>query len=55
MPSEELEYWTTWTIRGTKVHPKGGIKNDRYEWEKLPELGNDDGTSKENVLFKLCI
>lgn len=51
MPAEELDYWTTWTIRSTKPHPAEGKKNDHYDWPNLPPLGNDEGLTKENVLF----
>ena len=43
MPSENLEYWTTWTIRSSKERPDGKGKIERFEWPDLPELGNDNG------------
>jgi putative SOS response-associated peptidase YedK len=49
LPSEDLYYHTTWTIRTTKPHPRRGLKTDPFEWANLPELGNDDGTPKKQM------
>ena len=39
MPSEEMEYWPVFTIRSAKARPDDKLKNDYWEWEKLPALG----------------
>ncbi|HYF30434.1 MAG TPA: SOS response-associated peptidase family protein [Chitinophagaceae bacterium] len=39
MPCEQLEYWPVFTIRSPKGRPDYKLKNDFWEWEKLPELG----------------
>lgn len=38
-PSEELEYRPVFTIRSSKERPDGKAKNEYYEWDKLPALG----------------
>lgn len=48
MPSEELKYRTTHTIRTTKERPDGKTKIDEFEWADLPPLGQD---SNEISLF----
>ncbi|HMC85464.1 MAG TPA: SOS response-associated peptidase [Chitinophagaceae bacterium] len=39
MPSEELDYWPVFTIRSAKVRPDDKPKTEKWEWEKLPALG----------------
>ncbi|MEO6549677.1 MAG: SOS response-associated peptidase family protein [Ferruginibacter sp.] len=39
MPSEELIYHPVYTIRTPKARPDEKPKNEFYEWEKLPALG----------------
>jgi len=39
MPSEEMEYWPVFTIRSAKGRPDDKSKNEYWEWEKLPALG----------------
>lgn len=39
MPAEELTYYPVWTIRSSKERPDNRRKNEYYEWEKLPALG----------------
>lgn len=51
MPSEMLEYNTTWTIRTTKDRPDGKGKLDFYEWPGLPPLGVDSIDNKELTMF----
>jgi putative SOS response-associated peptidase YedK len=51
MPSEMLEYKTTWTIRTTKDRPDGKGKLDLYEWPGLPPLGVDSIDNKERTMF----
>lgn len=38
MPSEELEYYTTFSIRSRKERPDGKGKIEAYTWESLPAL-----------------
>lgn len=38
MPSETLDYHTVFTIRGRSPRPDAKMKNEAWEWEKLPEL-----------------
>ena len=42
MPSEELEYWTTDSIRTNKPREDGKGKIEPFHWANLPQLGNDD-------------
>jgi hypothetical protein len=55
MPSEMLEYQTTWTIRSRKERPDGKEKLDVFDWPNLPPLGNDEplggGKKAELSLF----
>jgi putative SOS response-associated peptidase YedK len=39
MLSEDLEYYTTFSVRTSKPHPKGLRKHEPYEWPALPPLG----------------
>ncbi len=39
IPSEELSYKTVFTIRSPKLRPDDQPKNELWEWEKLPALG----------------
>lgn len=39
IPSEDLEYYTVYTIRSSKLREDGKSKYEPWEWEKLPELG----------------
>jgi len=39
IPSTELEYWPVYTIRSPKARPDDKPKNEYWEWEKLPPLG----------------
>jgi putative SOS response-associated peptidase YedK len=41
MPSEMLEYQSTWSIRSPKERPDSKGKLDPYEWPGLPPLGVD--------------
>jgi putative SOS response-associated peptidase YedK len=38
MPSEQLKYHPVYTIRGRTPRPDNKMKNESWEWEKLPEL-----------------
>ena len=40
MPSEELNYTPVFTIRSPKDRPDGLKKNEFWEWENLPALGD---------------
>jgi putative SOS response-associated peptidase YedK len=42
MPSDELDYWPVFTIRSPKARPDDKPKNEYWEWEKLPPLGESD-------------
>ncbi|MET0637354.1 MAG: SOS response-associated peptidase family protein [Chitinophagaceae bacterium] len=39
MPSENLEALPVYTIRSAKARPDNKAKNEAWEWEKLPALG----------------
>ncbi|OIR07664.1 putative SOS response-associated peptidase YedK [mine drainage metagenome] len=39
LPSEDLEYYPVYTIRSAKERPDNKLKNEYYEWDKLPALG----------------
>jgi putative SOS response-associated peptidase YedK len=38
-PDDELEYYPVYTIRSSKERPDGKKKNEYFEWENLPALG----------------
>jgi putative SOS response-associated peptidase YedK len=38
MPSEELKYHPVFTIRGRSPRPDNKLKNEAWNWEKLPAL-----------------
>jgi putative SOS response-associated peptidase YedK len=40
MPSDEMEYYPVFTIRSPKERPDLLKKNDFWEWQNLPELGD---------------
>jgi putative SOS response-associated peptidase YedK len=40
MPSEDLEYYTLFSVRTSKPHPNGLRKHEPYEWAGLPPLGD---------------
>lgn len=50
MPSEDLDNWPVFTIRGTKPRPDNKQKNEPFEWANLPPLGNDE-PSQQKTLF----
>ena len=39
MPSEQMIYHPVYTIRSPKPRPDDKPKNEYWEWEKLPALG----------------
>jgi putative SOS response-associated peptidase YedK len=39
MSSDKLDYWPVFTIRSPKARPDDRPKNEYWEWEKLPALG----------------
>ena len=39
MPDEELDYYPVYTIRSSKGRPDDKPKNEPWQWEKLPALG----------------
>jgi putative SOS response-associated peptidase YedK len=39
MPSEQMDYHPVYTIRSPKGRPDDKAKNEYWEWEKLPALG----------------
>ena len=39
IPDERLDYWPVYTIRSPKERPDNKLKNEFYEWDKLPALG----------------
>jgi putative SOS response-associated peptidase YedK len=39
MPGANLDYYPVFTIRSPKERPDGKPKNEYWEWEKLPALG----------------
>jgi hypothetical protein len=43
MPSEELNYYTVYTIRSPRMRPDDKAKNEFYQWENLPELEIEEG------------
>jgi putative SOS response-associated peptidase YedK len=40
MPSENLDFKPVFTIRSAKLRPDEKEKNEYWEWEKLPVLGD---------------
>jgi hypothetical protein len=49
MPSEQLDYWTVFTIRSTKPRPDNQEKTAPYTWPNLPPLGVDESTEQKNL------
>lgn len=46
-PSEEIDYWAVNTIRTNKERPDGKLKNEPWDWPRLPDLdveGNSQGS-----------
>jgi putative SOS response-associated peptidase YedK len=39
IPGEELNHWPVFTVRSPKERPDLKAKNERYDWEGLPALG----------------
>lgn len=50
IPSENLDYWTVFTIRTSKPHPNNGSKISVYPWENLPPLGIDEVQKNPTLL-----
>lgn len=46
MPEEQMEAITVYTIRSAKPRPDGLMKNEYWEWEKLPKAGTADPVSE---------
>jgi len=42
IPSQELDYHAVYTIRGRTPRPDSKLKNELWDWEKLPALGEMD-------------
>jgi hypothetical protein len=40
MPSDQMIYYPVFTIRSTTLRPDDKLKNEYWEWEKLPALGD---------------
>jgi len=49
LPSDQLNYETVFSIRGKTPRPDGKPKNERFVFENLPPLGNDDGTLQRTL------
>ncbi|MBS1751894.1 MAG: SOS response-associated peptidase family protein [Bacteroidetes bacterium] len=49
--SDELETWPVFTIRSGKQRPDHKEKFEFFQWQGLPELGNDDPLEPQQVLF----
>jgi putative SOS response-associated peptidase YedK len=51
IPSEELDYYTIFTIRSSKPHPLGGRKHEPYDWPENPPpaLGTMNPPVKEKT------
>lgn len=46
MPNDQLIYHPVYTLRGYPERPDHKHRYDAFQWEGLPELGNDTPTSK---------
>lgn len=52
IPSENLEHYPVFSIRGNKEHPEGKPKDAPYDWGgKLPMFGQDITTTGQSSLF----
>jgi hypothetical protein len=49
MPPGELEFHTVFSLRGKAERPDGKKKNERFEYQNLPPLGNDDGSLQTSL------
>lgn len=49
--SEELEAWPVFTIRSDKQRPDSKEKFEMYNWQGLPELGNDEPLEPQKAMF----
>ncbi len=38
MPENAIDFWPVFSIRGRKPRPDGKIKNERFDYENLPEI-----------------
>lgn len=51
MPGDDLYYHPVYTIRSGKERPDGKPKNEYWEWENLPPLGEaNPGSSKKDIV-----
>ena len=49
MPAENLAYHTVFGLRGKAERTDGKRKNEPYEYQSLPPLGNDDGSLQSSL------
>jgi putative SOS response-associated peptidase YedK len=51
MPEDNLLYYPVYTLRGYPERPDGKHRYDKFDWEGLPPLGNDNPKSLQSSLF----
>ncbi|PWU00433.1 MAG: DUF159 family protein [Bacteroidetes bacterium] len=49
IPSDQLDYYPVFSIRGKTPRPDQVPKNQRFEYQNLPPLGNDDGQLQKSL------
>jgi putative SOS response-associated peptidase YedK len=42
IPSDALEYWPVFSIRGKQVRPDDKLKTEKFDYTDLPPLGDDE-------------
>ena len=42
IPSDALDYWPVFSIRGKQVRPDGKLKTEKFDYPDLPPLGDDE-------------
>ena len=51
LSSDQLEYYTVYTIRGGSLRPDGKEVDEPYTWDNLPSLGTNQASSDAATLF----
>ena len=49
IPADQLDYYPVFSIRGKTPRPDQAPKNQRFDYQNLPPLGNDDGQLQKSL------
>ena len=49
IPADQLDYYPVFSIRGKTPRPDHAPKNQRFDYQNLPPLGNDDGQLQKSL------